>query len=64
LSTPDGAVIDATASNGVFRTWSLPAGRYTMSARFEFPYLTTLRVLSAVSFVIWLGAVAMWRWGS
>lgn len=61
LSTPGGDVIDARPSEGVFRTWSLPAGQYTMTVRFEFPYLTVLRLVSAVSFALWLGVCFLWR---
>ncbi len=61
LSTPGGDVIDASGSNGVFRTWSLPAGHYSMVARFEFPHLMSMRLVSVASFAIWLGACLVWR---
>jgi hypothetical protein len=43
LSKPDARTIQAAAVNGVFRSWLLPQGDYTMEAHFVFPYLLGLR---------------------
>src|SRR6185295_9806228 len=50
LSEPAGSTIEAIAVNGVFRGWVLPAGRYTMTARFQFPQIGALWVVCVMSF--------------
>ena len=57
LSTPGGSDIEALEVNGVFRAWRLPAGEYTMTASFELPHLLALRLVSLMSFLIW---IALW----
>ena len=57
LSEPAGSTIEAIAVNGVFRGWILPAGRYTMTARFQFPHIGALWVVCVMSFLIWF---ALW----
>ena len=60
LTTGDEQVIDAVAVNGVFRSWLLPAGEYTMTARFDFPHLLTLRLVCASSTLVWLLVWFVW----
>jgi hypothetical protein len=46
--------IRAVSVNGLFRAWLLPAGDYTMRARFEFPYAKAFAGISAVAFASWV----------
>jgi hypothetical protein len=57
LGTGNAQVIEAVPANGVFRAWRLPAGEYTMVARFEFPHLRLLWLAAGTSTAIWL---AIW----
>jgi hypothetical protein len=61
LATDDTHVIDAVSVNGIFRSWWLPPGKYTMVARFEFPHLLTFRLVCATSLFIWLCLLFAWR---
>jgi hypothetical protein len=62
LAMQDGVhLIDATATNGVFRSWSLPAGNYTMVASFAFPHILALRAICAGSFLVYGGLWLAWR---
>jgi hypothetical protein len=46
--------IQATSVNDVFRAWLLPAGSYTMVARFEFPYTRVYNGISIIALIIWV----------
>jgi hypothetical protein len=61
LSTPDARTIQSIAVNGVFRSWLLPQGDYTMEAHFVFPYLLGLRLVALASLLLWLSVVLV-RW--
>jgi hypothetical protein len=61
LSTPDGATLDAVSVNGVFRSWFLPAGTYTMDASFEFPRRSGLWLVTILSVLLWMSVVLV-RW--
>jgi hypothetical protein len=55
LTSSSGATtIQAVSVNGVFRAWQLPAGDYTMLARFEFPHLRLFAGVSLLSLLLWL----------
>jgi hypothetical protein len=46
--------IKAFSTNGVFRSWVLPAGDYHMLAAFKFPNTEIFYGISAVTFIIWI----------
>ena len=53
--------LEAGAANGVFRSWLLPAGVYTMVAEFGFPHVRALRLVCAASFAGWITLVLVRR---
>lgn len=48
------ALISAKKAEDALRSWLLPAGKYTMQARFSFPHLWTYRAISLISLILWL----------
>lgn len=53
--------LDAVSVNGVFRSWLLPAGTYTMDASFEFPRRSGLWFVTILSVLLWTSVVLV-RW--
>ena len=46
--------IRAVSVNGLFRAWLLPAGHYSMLARFEFPYARVFAWVSVIALATWI----------
>jgi len=63
LIFPDKIIkIPASAINGVFRAWLLPAGDYIMMAHFDFPRLIMYQSITIISAVVWIFIVVRyWR---
>jgi hypothetical protein len=57
LSTAPGAPLAAGPVAGALRSWQLPAGRYTMQARFAFPGRKRNLAVSLVGWTLWIAAV-------
>ena len=47
-------LLQAIPVNDVFRGWYLPAGKYRMTASFEFPYIKVFYGLSIMMVIIWI----------
>jgi hypothetical protein len=52
------STLAAMRVNGLFRGWLLPAGRYTLEARFQVPGLRLLAAATAAAWLAWLLWVA------
>lgn len=62
LKTQNGDTnIQAISTNGVFRTWALPAGNYEMVASFVFPNTALYRGASIASLLLWMGVLIFRR---
>lgn len=57
LST--GQKLDARSAGALLRSWDLPAGDYTLTTRFEMPWLKRSALISLVCTLLWLAWV--WR---
>ncbi len=55
LESDQGATtIQAVSANNLFRAWLLPAGNYTMVARFEFPFTRVYNGISIITLLFWI----------
>lgn len=54
--------IVAFPTNGIFRSWQLPAGQYKMVASFEFPNIWVFRIVSIGFFLLYLVVIIIYFW--